>query len=111
MKYSAEPLGWPSLYALLHTYVPGYNALRVPARFASLFFVFLAVLAAFGIMGFTDIHQMNGLKNAGVTLDRKSLSEIAMTDPAAFDDPGRLAEHVRALAGDAPVLRAKNREK
>jgi hypothetical protein len=49
IKYSSEPLGWPSLYALLHEYVPGYDALRVPARFASLFFLFLALLAAFGI--------------------------------------------------------------
>lgn len=42
-------LAWPSLYVWLHTYVPGYDALRVPARFASLFFVFLALLASFGI--------------------------------------------------------------
>jgi hypothetical protein len=49
VKYSAEPLGWPSLYALFHSYVPGYGALRVPARFASLFFLFLALLAAFGV--------------------------------------------------------------
>jgi hypothetical protein len=49
VKYSTEPLEWPSLYALFYAYVPGYDALRVPARFASLFFVFLALLAAFGI--------------------------------------------------------------
>ena len=49
VKYSVEPLAWPSLYAVFHTYVPGYSTLRVPARFASLFFVFLALLAAFGV--------------------------------------------------------------
>ena len=49
LKDGTEPLGWPSLYALFHAYVPGYDALRVPARFASLFFLFLAVLAAFGV--------------------------------------------------------------
>lgn len=27
---------------------------------------------------------MNGLKKAGVTLNRKMLSEIAISDPAAF---------------------------
>jgi hypothetical protein len=48
-RYGAEPINLPSLYALLHSYVPGYSALRVPARFASLFFLFLALLAAFGI--------------------------------------------------------------
>ena len=28
---------------------------------------------------------INGLHKAGITLDRKSLSEIAVSDPAAFD--------------------------
>ncbi len=28
---------------------------------------------------------MNGLKNAGILLNRKMLSEIAITDPATFD--------------------------
>jgi hypothetical protein len=49
LRDSETALGWPSLYVWLYTYVPGYTALRVPARFASLFFVFLALLSAFGI--------------------------------------------------------------
>jgi hypothetical protein len=49
IKDGTVPLGWPSLYAVFHAYLPGYDALRVPARFASLFFLFLAVLAAFGV--------------------------------------------------------------
>ena len=36
---------------------------------------------------------MSGLKKAGVTLDRKILAELAMTDPAAF---ARLVETARA---------------
>ena len=40
---------------------------------------------------------MNGLKKAGVTLDRKVLSDIAITDPAAF---AKLAE-VAKSAQDA----------
>jgi len=36
---------------------------------------------------------MNGLKNAGVTLDRKILAELAVSDPAAF---ARLVETARA---------------
>jgi len=39
---------------------------------------------------------MNGLKKAGVTLDRKILAELAVTDPAAF---ARLVETARAHAG------------
>jgi large subunit ribosomal protein L20 len=27
---------------------------------------------------------INGLKNAGITLDRKSLAELAVSSPAAF---------------------------
>jgi hypothetical protein len=44
-----QPLGWPGLYGVLHNYVPGFDGLRVPSRFAMLFFVFLAVLAAIGV--------------------------------------------------------------
>lgn len=36
---------------------------------------------------------MNGLKKAGVTLDRKILAELAVSDPAAF---ARLVETARA---------------
>src|SRR5262249_45226582 len=36
---------------------------------------------------------MNGLKKAGVTLDRKILAELAVTDPAAF---ARLVETARS---------------
>lgn len=34
---------------------------------------------------------MNGLKQAGVELDRSVLSELAITDPAAFADLAKLA--------------------
>jgi hypothetical protein len=46
---AGQPLGWPGPYSLLHQYVPGYSGLRVPARFAMLFFLFLAVVASFGV--------------------------------------------------------------
>ena len=39
---------------------------------------------------------MNGLKKAGVNLDRKVLADLAATDPAAF---ARLVETARAQAG------------
>jgi large subunit ribosomal protein L20 len=38
---------------------------------------------------------MNGLKKAGVTLDRKVLAELAVTDPAAF---AKLVETARTHA-------------
>jgi hypothetical protein len=42
-------LEWPGLYTVLYQYVPGFTALRVPARYASLVFLFLGIAAASGI--------------------------------------------------------------
>lgn len=39
----------PGLYLFFYKYVPGFNGLRVPARFGMLFMLFLAVLAGFGV--------------------------------------------------------------
>jgi large subunit ribosomal protein L20 len=41
---------------------------------------------------------MSGLKKAGVTLDRKILADLAVTDPAAFTT---LAETARSALGSA----------
>ncbi len=48
--------------------------------------------------GLTYGQLINGLKNAGVTLDRKSLSELAISSPAAF---ATLAEQAKARAKTA----------
>ena len=37
--------------------------------------------------------MINGLKNAGITLDRKSLSELAISSPAAFATLAKQAKH------------------
>ena len=42
------------------------------------------ISAACRINGVSHSAFMNGLKKAGVTLNRKMLSEIAVSDPAAF---------------------------
>ncbi|MGQ0644547.1 MAG: 50S ribosomal protein L20 [Elusimicrobiota bacterium] len=45
---------------------------------------------------------MSGLKKAGVTLDRKSLAQIAAADPASFAKLSDLArEQAQAAAGSA----------
>ena len=45
---------------------------------------------------------MNGLQRAGILLNRKMLSEIALHDPAAFDQMAKLAEaNATATAGKA----------
>ena len=48
--------------------------------------------------GLTYGQFMNGLKNAGVTLDRKSLADLAVSAPAAF---GRLAAQAKSAAARA----------
>ena len=48
--------------------------------------------------GLTYGQFINGLKNAGVTLDRKNLSELAISSPAAF---ATLAATARAAAKTA----------
>src|SRR5437868_2433581 len=51
--------------------------------------------------GLTYGQLINGLKRAGVTLDRKSLSELAVSSPKAF---ARLAE--QAKGAPKPAARA-----
>ena len=50
--------------------------------------------------GLTYGQFISGLKNAGVTLDRKSLSELAISSPAAF---ASLARQAKAKARTASV--------
>jgi len=57
--------------------------------------------------GLTYGQLINGLKTAGVTLDRKSLSELAIASPAAF---ATLAKQAKG-AVNIPVKSAKNAEK
>ncbi|PYQ85381.1 MAG: 50S ribosomal protein L20, partial [Acidobacteria bacterium] len=48
--------------------------------------------------GLTYGQLMNGLRNAGVALDRKSLSELAVSSPAAF---ATLAKQAKTAAKTA----------
>jgi hypothetical protein len=43
-----------ALYGVLHDFVPGFNGLRVPARFAMIAGLFLALLAGFGAANLLD---------------------------------------------------------
>jgi large subunit ribosomal protein L20 len=53
----------------------------------------LRISAGCRALGLSYSAFMNGLKKAGVTLDRKILAELAVTDPAAF---ARLVETARS---------------
>ena len=54
--------------------------------------------------GLTYDELINDLKNAGVTLDRKNLSELAIASPAAF---ATLAQQAKAVAKTAAKATAK----
>jgi large subunit ribosomal protein L20 len=53
----------------------------------------IRINAAARLHGLTYSRFMNGLKKAGVELDRKALADIAVTRPDAF---GKLAEQAKA---------------
>ena len=63
-------------------------------RFRSLWII--RINAAARALGLSYSSLMNGLKKAGVALDRKILAELAMKDPAAF---AKLAETAKAQGG------------
>ena len=51
--------------------------------------------------GLTYGQLINGLKNAGVTLDRKSLAELAVSSPAAFASIAKQAKGAAKTAAKA----------
>ena len=53
--------------------------------------------------GLTYSQLMSGLKAAGVTLDRKMLAEIAVSEPASFAAIAKQAKEARPLATPRPV--------
>ena len=63
-------------------------------RFRSLWII--RINAAARALGLTYSTLMNGLKKAGITLDRKILADLAVKDPGAF---AKLAEAARAQGG------------
>jgi len=46
---------------------------------------------------------VNGLRVAGVDVDRKVLADLAITDPGAFGSLVKVAEQARSAAGDSPA--------
>ena len=56
----------------------------------------LRINAGCRALGMTYSSFMNGLKKAGVNLDRKVLADLAISDPAAFS---RLVETARTQGG------------
>ena len=90
--------------ALLHSLIYAFRDRRVRKRdFRSLWIT--RINAAARENGLTYGQMINGLKNAGITLDRKNLAELAISSPGAF---ARLAEQAKGAA-KKPTARAAAR--
>jgi hypothetical protein len=68
VQSGGQALSWPGLYTVLHEHVPGFGALRVPARFAMLFLFFLGLLAACGVASIRQRSRMAGVMAGTVAL-------------------------------------------
>ena len=67
----------------------------------------LRINAAAREHGLTYSQLMAGLKAAGVTLDRKMLADVAVTEPASFASIAAQAKAARPLATPRPVRTEK----
>ncbi|MBI4320819.1 MAG: hypothetical protein HY675_20190 [Chloroflexi bacterium] len=103
------PIPWlPLPYGLLHDYVPGFQAMRVPARFAILITLGMAVLAAVGAARL--LAAMRGRQRLGLSaafiflLGIESISIPVRTTPIEVGD--RVPEVYRWLAAqsDNPII-------
>ena len=63
--------------------------------------------AAARLNGLTYSHFINGLKRAGVELDRKVLADIALKDPSGFS---KLAEQAKAARAAAQTFSGPRRD-
>jgi large subunit ribosomal protein L20 len=61
----------------------------------------IRINAAARLHGLSYSRFMNGLKLAGVELDRSVLSELAITDPSAFADLANLAKEQLGTTAEA----------
>jgi large subunit ribosomal protein L20 len=80
----------------------GYKGRRLKKRdFRSLWIVRIGAACRAADISYSRF--MNGLKKAGVELDRKILADLAYSDPAAFTALIAQAKNAQAQAADAPA--------
>jgi hypothetical protein len=98
-----EPMPGLGLYAWLYEYVPGFDGLRVPARYAMIAAVFLCIAAAYGIMAIAR-RGGRGAVTAIVVLFLCEAAFLPMTVNATWGD-GRIQPPPRIEpAADAPPV-------
>lgn len=121
VQFAGQHLEWPSLYPLLHGSVPGYTALKAPARFAMLFVFFLALLAGIGasrlavwsprlarpVLAVLLSAYLWQTRPAALPLDRPLPSPDLAAAPAYLTPSARLPSiyrDVKALGSDAVLI-------
>lgn len=85
VRAGGEPVSWPGLYGWLYEWIPGFSALRVPARFVAIFFVFVGVLAGVGVAG---LERRRPLATRALAAAALALFVVrAVPDPFPIDRP------------------------
>jgi hypothetical protein len=89
----------PALYTILYDYVPGYDGLRVPARFAALVVLALGVLAGFGVR---DLLRAVARRGAVVPI----LAALVLSESTVVPMPLNVSSADRVLPPPARVYPA-----
>lgn len=97
----------PSLYAVLHSSLPGFDGMRVPARFGMLVTTALTVLAGFGAAALLDRLRLRSARMVTVALLLLAVAEVWCV-PLNFREgptkPDEVNQWLAGQPGDAPVL-------
>ena len=72
------------MYGFLYDYVPGFNSVRVPARYAMIAGLFLAILAGFGARVFIDPPKSGVLSNGRTRLVVAAIAILILVEGAAI---------------------------
>jgi hypothetical protein len=101
---AGRPLRFAGPYLWLYEHVPGYDGLRVPARLAMVAYVFLAMLAGYGLATLDRLRHgarwmalAGGLFLVEATGVPIAVGEVA-TDPGVRRPPGRVYPEAQAPA-------------
>ena len=68
IRAMGRPVMATNIYALFYDYVPGFDGVRVPARFATIVTLGLAALAALGVAAIDDRHRTRAAAIAGALI-------------------------------------------
>ncbi len=103
-RAAGRPLRFAGPYLWLYEHVPGFDGLRVPARLAMVAYVFLAMLAGYGLATLDRLRHgarwmalAGGLFLVEATGVPIAVGEVA-TDPGVRRPPGRVYPEAQAPA-------------